>query len=155
MRTGVILSGVIAICLYSIFGAVLMNDWAVTAASELPLAATINEMQKAEQNYSQNGGILFAALGMLLALGWGFLTLSRRSGIATWGALAAWAGIIAMGTPAYFALSFGNMNSIGDTFYDWNADAAFALEMPLYVVSGIAALVAVAALAIGLRTSRR
>ncbi|WP_422216939.1 hypothetical protein [Glutamicibacter protophormiae] len=70
-----ILSGVIAICLYSIFGAVLMNDWAVTAASELPLAATINEMQKAEQNYSRNGGILFAALGMLLALGWGFLTL--------------------------------------------------------------------------------
>ncbi|ALQ31544.1 hypothetical protein AA310_04980 [Arthrobacter sp. YC-RL1] len=143
MRSGVVIFGVLGICLQALFGAFLMNDWAVTAASELPLEETVAEMRRAEQNYSKNGGIVFASLGVVLAMGWGFLVSQRRFIAANWAALASWGAIIALGAPAYFFFSFANMNSVGDTFYDWNSDAAFSLEEPLYVTSGIAALIAV------------
>ncbi|RKS20899.1 hypothetical protein DFO58_1447 [Arthrobacter sp. AG1021] len=151
MRIGVIIFGVVVICVQAFFGAFLMNDWAVTAASELPLEETVAEMRRAEQNYSKNGGIVFASLGVVLALGWGFLVSQRRFIASNWAALTSWGAIIALGAPAYFSFSFGNMNSVGDTFYDWNSDAAFALEEPLYVASGIAALVAVIGLVAVLR----
>lgn len=151
MRIGVIIFGVVAICMQALFGAFLMNEWAVTAASELPLEETVAEMRRAEQNYSKNGGIVFASLGVVLALGWGFLVSQRRFIASNWAALSSWGAIIALGAPAYFSFSFANMNSVGDTFYDWSSDAAFALEVPMYVASGIAALVAVIGLVAVLR----
>ena len=59
-----------------------------------------------------------------------------------------WAGIVALGAPAYFFTSFANLNSVGDTYFDWNAEAAFALEAPLYLASGIAFLIAMAMLTV-------
>lgn len=151
MQIGVIIFGVVIICLQSLLGAFLMNDWAVTSASGLPLEETVAEMRSAEQNYSKFGGFAFASLGVALALAWGFFVSPRRFGVFNWAALASWGTIIALGAPAYFFFSFANMNSVGDTFHDWNSEAAFALEDPLYMASGIAALVAVSGLVAVLR----
>lgn len=146
MRIAMTLLGAGLILVYAILGALLMNVWAVTAASELPLDVTIAEMNAAEQPYSPLPGIMFASLGGALAVAWGFIALKLRARVSGWAALTMQTWIIACGAPAYFYFSFSNMNSVGDTFFDWNAEAAFALEAPLYLVSGIAALVAVATL---------
>lgn len=132
--------GVIAIIAYGVFGAMLMSNWAVAAASEVPLATAIADMQAAHQPYSTTPGIIFAILGTLLALGWGALVLFRKSPLPVRAGVSLWAVIIMLGTPAYFFASFSNMMSVGDTYYDWNSEAAFALEAPLYLASGIAAL---------------
>ncbi|MFV0429737.1 MAG: hypothetical protein ACK5KO_09975 [Arachnia sp.] len=62
--------------------------------------------------------------------------------------------ILMLGAPACFFASFGNLNSVGDTFADWSSEATLALEMPLYLVSCLAALVGLAALGTGFLTSR-
>lgn len=46
--------------------------------------------------------------------------------------------------------SFGNLNSVGDTFVGWDADAAFALELPLYIASAIGAGAVLVAVVLGL-----
>ncbi|WP_343317381.1 hypothetical protein AAFM46_08350 [Arthrobacter sp. TMP15] len=117
-----------------------MNDWAVVAASEMPLETTIADLHAAGQNYSTIPGFVFAALGSLLGLLWGVTTLSRRTVLPNWAAVSLWAGIITLGAPAYFFLSFANLNSVGDTYFDWNSEAAFALETGLYMASGLAFL---------------
>lgn len=132
---------------YAVLGAFLMNDWAIVAASELPLSTTIDEMAAAGQPYSSLAGVMFAALGITLALGWAVLTVHPRVGLPVWGSLAAWAGIVALGAPAYFAGAFGNLNSVGDTFWDWNAAAAWRIEAPLYFVSAAAFVLALGILA--------
>ncbi len=121
-----------------------MNDWAVVAASEMPLETTIADMHAAGQNYSTIPGFVFAALGLLLGLLWGVTTLFRRTALPNWAAVSLWAGIITLGAPAYFFMSFGNLNSVGDTYFDWNSEAAFVLVAPLYMASGLAFLVVVA-----------
>lgn len=121
-----------------------MNDWAVVAASEMPLETTIADMHAAGQNYSTIPGFVFAALGLLLGLLWGVTTLFRRTTLPNWAAVSLWAGIITLGAPAYFFMSFSNLNSVGDTYFDWNSEAAFALVAPLYIASGLAFLVVVA-----------
>ncbi len=146
MRILLTLVGVIAIVTYSIWGAVLMNDWAVAAAAEMPLDQAIREMDRANQVYSTAGGIVFAAIGVALALAWGVLTLLFRRRISPWAAASIWAGILALGAPAYFFGAFSNLNSVGDTFYNWNAEAAFALEAPLFLVGGVALLFSLASL---------
>ena len=144
MRILLTLLGIVAIIVYALFGAALMNDWAVVAASGMPLETTIADMHAAGQSYSTIPGFVFAALGLLLGLLWGVTTLFRRTALPNWAAVSLWAGIIALGAPAYFFLSFGNLNSVGDTYFDWNSEAAFALEVPLYIASGLAFLVVVA-----------
>lgn len=149
MRTVLTLLGIAAIMAYSVVGAFLMNDWAVVAASGLPLDITIAEMAAANQPYSVIPGIIFAAIGGTLALAWGAMILHPRANLPGWASVTIWAGIVALGAPAYFFASFSNLNSVGDTFYDWDAEAAFALEAPLYVSSGVAALIAVTTLLVG------
>ena len=144
MRIPLTLIGIVAIIVYSFIGATLMNDWAVIAASEMPLETTIADMDAAGQTYTTVPGLVFAVMGILLSLAWGVTTLFRRSVIPNWAAVSLWAGIVTMGAPAYFFTSFANLNSVGDTYLDWNAEAAFALEAPLYMVSGLAFLVVVA-----------
>ncbi|MHA7175890.1 hypothetical protein ACX80D_04490 [Arthrobacter sp. Sr24] len=144
MRVLLTLLGIVAIIVYSFIGATLMNDWAVIAASEMPLETTIADMDAADQTYTTVPGFVFAVMGILLSLAWGVTTLFRRSATANWAAVSLWAGIVALGAPAYFFTSFTNLNSVGDTYLDWNAEAAFALEAPLYMVSGLAFLVVVA-----------
>lgn len=117
-----------------------MSNWAVAAASQVPIATAIADIQAANQPYSTVPGIIFAILGTLLALGWGALMLLRRSPLPLRAGVSLWAAIIMLGTPAYFFASFSNMMSVGDTYYDWNSEAAFALEAPLYIASGIAVL---------------
>ncbi len=146
--------GVVTICIYAVYGVISMNDWAVTAASGLPLDTTIAEMNRAGQYYSTSGGIIFAALGILLALAWGYLVSSQRLKIRPWAAVATWGAIIMLGAPAYYSSSFANLNNVGDTFYDWNSEAAFAVEMPLYIVSGLALVLAGGALLLGLLRPR-
>lgn len=144
MRILLTLLGIVAIIVYSVIGATLMNDWAVIAASEMPLETTIADMDTAGQTYTTIPGFVFAVMGILLSLVWGVTTLFRRSAIPNWAAVSLWAGIVTLGAPAYFFTSFSNLNSVGDTYFDWNAEAAFALEAPLYIVSGLAFLVVVA-----------
>lgn len=144
MRVLLTLLGIGSIVVYSFFGATLMNDWAVTAASEMPLEATIADMDAAGQTYTTIPGFVFAAAGILLALAWGVTTVFRRTALPDWGTVSLWAGIITLGAPAYFFASFANLNSVGDTYLDWNAEAASVLEAPLYMVSGITFLVGVA-----------
>jgi len=147
MRIVYTLFGAVLIGGYAVVGAFLMNGWVVAAASGVSLDQAITAMSEADQPYSIFGGLVFAALGVLLALGWALLALLPRVGLPVWASLALWAGILALGAPAYFFLSFGNMNSVGDTFSGWNAAAAFALEKPLYLISGAALLLCLGALA--------
>lgn len=135
--------GGLALLGYALFGALLMNDWAVAAASGLPLPETIAAMRAAGQPYSALAGVGFAALGALLTAAWAWLVLSPRAALPGWAALSLWAGLLALGAPAFFFGAFGNLNSVGDTFADWHADAAWALEAPLYLASGAGLLLAV------------
>lgn len=144
MRILLTLLGIAAIIVYALLGATLTNDWAVVAASEMPLETTIADMHAAGQNYSTIQGFVYAALGLLLGLLWGVTTLFRRTVLPNWAAVSLWAGIITLGAPAYLFLSFANLNSVGDTYFDWNSEAAFALEARLYMASGLAFLVVVA-----------
>lgn len=146
MRLSLTILGASAIVLYAVLGAALMNDWAIAAASGVPIDIAIAEMESANQPYSAASGIIFASLGGVLALVWSVLSAHPRVALPGWAALSLWSGVLALGAPAFFFASFGNMNSVGDTFYEWNAGAAFALEAPLYLVSGIAVLVTVATL---------
>ncbi len=148
MRLWMTVLGVLGILAYAVVGALLMTRWAVVAASGMPLAETIAAMQAANQPYSVVPGVVFAVVGALLAIAWAFVTVRGRDAMSGWVALTLWGGTVALGAPAFFFASFGNMNSVGDTFYDWDAAAAFALEAPLYASSAIAALLAVAALLI-------
>lgn len=150
MRPAFTILGAFGIAAYAAFGATLMNAWAVVAASGLPLDATIAEMARADENYSAIPGFVYGASGILLALGWAALTLISRVRLPWWASLAIWAAIVTFGAFAYYFFSLGNMMSVGDTFYDWNSEAAWALEMPLYLVSGIAFLVSVGALITGI-----
>jgi hypothetical protein len=138
--------GTAAIVAYAAWGCVLMNDWAVVAASELPLDRTIRDMTAAGQRYTTLPGTIFAAVGGLLALTWGALVLHPRFATPAWAALSLWTAILAFGAPAYFFASFGNLNSVGDTYVDWNGVAASGREHPLYLVSGFAGLAACATL---------
>src|SRR5690606_3129711 len=123
--------------------ALLINDWAVAAASELPLAEAVSAMEAAGEAYSPAGGFSLAAIGIVFAIGWAVMTLIHRVR-ARGESVVTWAGIVALGAPAYFSASFGNLNSVGDTFYSWNSAAAMKLASPLYIASAIALVVAVA-----------
>lgn len=146
MRIPFVVLGTAAIIVYSVLGAFLMNKWAVVAASGLSLDATIAELSAAGQPHDRAGGIVFASAGIILGLGWGVLVLRSRGALPTWATLSTWAGIVAMGAPAYFFGAFANLNSVGDVFYDWDREAAFAREALLYIASGCAAVLAVSTL---------
>ena len=150
MRVLFAILGAGVIFAYSVLGAVLMTRWELEVASGLPLEDTVAEMIAAGQSYDVAAGVIFGALGGLLAIGWLVGTLGHRFGLSGWFSASLWGGIIAFGAPAYFFASFGNMNSVGDTFYDWNSQAAFEVVSPLYVLSGAGALFAIVALVIGL-----
>lgn len=135
--------GMAAIMLFGLWGAVLMSNWAIVAASGIPLGATIDAMGRENQPYSVLPGVLFGAFGAALALAWGRLMWDRSLKIPAWAGLTLWFAIVALGGPAYFFASFSNLNAVGDTFYDWNAEAAFAREAPLYLVSATAAVLMV------------
>lgn len=151
---GLVAFGAAGLVAYAVLGALIMNDWAVAAASRMPLNRAVAEMAAADQPYGIVAGIVFATLGVLLALGWGVWALLHRAAPA-WVLAAAWGGILACGAPAYFFASFGNLMSVGDTSVDWDGEAAFALELPLYLASGAGAIVAVLAVGIGLRQLAR
>ncbi len=51
--------------------------------------------------------------------------------------------LLVLGSPAYFMLSFTNLNSIGDTYADWDSEALARLEAPLYLTSLAAMIVLV------------
>ena len=150
MRMLLTFFGIVAIVAYCLLGTLLMNDWAVVAASGLPLDTTIADMKAADQQYSTIPGLGFAALGILLALVWGAITMWCRTVLTVWAALSLWAGILVLGAPAYFFASFANLNSVGDTYAEWNSGAAFVLEAPLYAASGFSFLIAMGALAVSL-----
>lgn len=148
MRVLLTVLGASAIVAYAITGALFANDAEVAAASGLPLDRTIADMAAAGQPYSPAPGIVFAVIGVLLAAAWAFATLLRRTRLAPADAVALWGGILALGAPAYFMTSFGNLMSVGDTYVRWNQEAAFALASRLYLVSGAALVVAVGALVV-------
>lgn len=142
MRRTWTLVGVGGIMAYSLAGAMLMNDWALTAATGLSLTETITQLAKAGEPYSPIPGVIFAVIGLFLAAIWAYWRLSKSIKLPRWDSLTSWAGIIAFGAPAYFFASFANMNSVGDAFYNWDYEAAYMLELPLYISSGAAVLIA-------------
>lgn len=135
-----------------------MNDWAIVAASGIPLDATIAAMAEAKQPYNTVAGWIFAVAGIVLAGVWAAVTAIKKRVLPSWATAGLWGLLLAFGAPAFFYASFANMNSVGDTFYDWNSDAAFALEAPLYIASAagfaIAALAMVYALVSSVRAPR-
>lgn len=156
MRTPLTLLGTAVIIAYSFLGAMLMNNWVVVAASGMPLDSTSAELSTAGQPLDTVGGVVFAAIGTMLALAWCTATLLSRATVPGWAAFVTWCAIVALGAPAYFFGAFANLNSVGDVFVDWDRDAALALEAPLYIVSGIAAFLAVATLiTVGIRAVAR
>lgn len=136
--------GAAIIVAYAAYGALLMNSWAVVAASGFPLDETIVQMAAMDQDYDSRGGWVFAAIGTTLAISWLVSVFAARRKLPVWAAIGSWSLIVALGAPAYFFASFANMNSVGDTFADWNSAAAAALAAPLYIAS-IVALALVAA----------
>lgn len=150
MRTIAISTGMVAVMLFGVWGALLMSNWAIVAASRVPIAASIDAVEVANQPYSVLPGVLFGTLGAALALAWGRFMWAPSTEIPGWVGLTLLSAIIALGGPAYFFASFSNLNSVGDTFYDWDAEAAFAQEAPLYLVSAVAAVIAVASPLLGL-----
>lgn len=156
MRILLVVLGAAAIVAYAVLGAMLMNNWVIVAASGLPFDDAIAEMRAADESFSPVPGFVFAAMGLLLTLAWATLALSRRVALSTWLTLAIWAGILAFGAPAYFIGSFGNLMSVGDTFFEWYPDAAFVLEAPFYATSGVAAVIAITAVVVDIaRVIRR
>lgn len=145
MHTAATLTGMVAIVLFGVWGALFMSSWGIVAASGMPLTASIDAMEAANQPYSVLPGLLFAALGVVLGFAWVWLMWSPRVAVPAWAGFSLWAAIIALGGPAYFFASFGNINSVGDTFYGWDPAAAFAFQAPLYLVSAVAAVNAVGA----------
>lgn len=154
MRFVLIIAGLIAIGTYAAYGAFAITHWAVTAASELPLDVTIAEMQAANQPYSALPGFIFAGAGIVLAGAWALASHIPRFRVTPWASVSLWALILTLGAPAYFWLSFGNLNSIGDTFYEWNSGAAFAVALPLYGLSLLALPVAIGAFILAVLTPR-
>lgn len=146
MRFFLVLLGVGTICGYAVLGAWLANDAAIVAGSGMPLADAVSAMDAAGQPYSVIPGMVFAGLGILLAGLWAIHTLHPGHRPVAWASVAAWALIITLGAPAYFYASFANLNSVGDTFYDWHIEAVAATARPLYLAS----LVALAVLSITL-----
>lgn len=142
--------GVIAVISYAVCGALTANDWAVTAASGHPLEQTIADMAAAKQGYSVIPGIAFAVIGSALGVAWAIFLLGRGRTLAPWAGIALWSAIIAAGAPAYWVASFGNLMSVGDTYVDWDAQAALRYEAPLYLASALAAIVLCTALTIGI-----
>lgn len=153
MRKFLVVAGIGVISAYAFLGAMVMNNWAPTAASGLPLPATISAISEGGESYSTIPGVIFAAAGMSLAVLWGYRNLSASAKLSGWGSLATWAGIMALGAPAYFVASIWNMMSVGDVFFDWDSAAAFNFEQPLYITSGVAVLITI--VAILARPSRR
>jgi len=158
MRVLLVCLGATAIFAYSVLGALLMTRWELEAASGVSFDETVARMEAADEAKSDVPGICFAIFGVILSIAWVAASVNPRLRLPGWFSLSAWGAIVAFGAPAYFFLSFGNMNSVGDTFYDWNASAAFALVSPLYVLSGVGVIIAVTALIIGMlkpRTARQ
>ncbi|NLC99065.1 MAG: hypothetical protein GX678_08310 [Actinomycetales bacterium] len=153
MRNLFIAAGVLSIVAYAVVGAFMMNLWAVEAASEVPLATAIADMKAAGQFYTPVGGYVFATVGITLALMWAFMVIKAGAILPAWAAVMLWAGILTLGAVSYFFNSFGNLNSVGDTYADWNADAAWALERPLYLISLAALGVTIAAPLVAFSTS--
>jgi len=138
MRKVLVVTGFAMIVAYAAYGALLMNNWAVVAASGISLDETIMAMSAKGQDFSSLGGWVFTSIGIALAISWLVVALSARLRVPIAAIIGSWSLIIALGAPAFFFTSFANMNSVGDTFEQWNADAAFTLEVPLYVASLIA-----------------
>ena len=147
--------GTAVIVAYAVIGALMMTRWEVAAGAGLPFEEAVAEIQAVGESYGVAPGAVFALLGAALAAGWVWLMAARGGGLPGWAGLVLWGGIIACGMPAYFFLSFGNMMSVGDTFYDWYPDAAFAVVRPLYLTSAVAAVLVVVALIIGFVSARR
>jgi len=138
MKKLLVTLGFLIIAGYSVTGLMLMNHWALVAASHQPLDATIAAMNAADQHYKLAGGVVFLVLGLLLAGAWAWIALSKKLSMKPWLQAVIWSLILTLGAPAYFFASFANMNSIGDTYADWDMDAAAALERPLYLASAAA-----------------
>lgn len=146
MKTIVIVAGAAAVVAYAMWGVVVMNNLGLVAGSGLPLEQAVATMAEAGQPASMIPGSLFLAAGLVIAAAWSIVA-HRHHDIGEFGTAAGWCLALMLGAPAYFQFSFWNVNSLGDTFYDWHMEAVFALARPLYLVSG-AALIGLIVLAL-------
>ncbi|MBK0417985.1 hypothetical protein JD276_02910 [Leucobacter sp. CSA1] len=138
--------GLALVCVYAVLGAFTINDWAVVAASGVPLERARAAMTAEGQPYSAAPGVAFAVAGVLLGAAWAAVTGAVRA-IPGWGCSAGWCALLMLGSPAFFAAGFSNMMSVGDTFVDWRPDSARAIERLFHLSSAIAGILLLGILA--------
>lgn len=147
--------GFLAVAAYAVLGALTVDVWAVEAGSGAPLGEARAAMQRAGQTYGIWPGVVFAVAGLLLGAAWAAVGVRNRT-IPAWVLLAGWCGIVMLGSPAFFAAGFSNLMSVGDTFFGWHPDAAWAVERPFHLASAAAALLLLGTLiAVAVRAVRR
>lgn len=134
MRIAIAVAGSLLILAFGVFGLTVMNDWGLVAASHEPLDRTLDAMRRAGQDRALVPGGVFIVLGVAAASGPAFAAL-QSSALPSWALAAIYLAMLVLGSPAYFMLSFANLNSIGDTYADWDAEAVHRLEAPLYLTS--------------------
>ncbi|MFT3888322.1 MAG: hypothetical protein QM713_09200 [Arachnia sp.] len=139
MKRAITVAGLVAVVSYALWGALVVNDLGLVAGSGVPLDVTLSTMAAAGQSASMFFGYAFAVVGIGLAVGWAVVS-SRRADLDATKSLAGWCVLLVLGAPAFFQAGFWNLNSLGDTFYDWHQEAVFQLERPLYITSGLAVL---------------
>lgn len=155
MRIAIAVAGSLLVLAFGSFGLMVMNDWGLVAASHEPLDRTLDAMQRAGQDRALVPGGIFIALTVAAAAGPAFAAL-KSSELPSWALAAISLALLVLGSPAYFMLSFANLNSIGDTYADWDSEAVHRLEAPLYLTSLIAMIVLVLLLAVvGIRRLAR
>ena len=147
MRIAIAAAGSLLVLAFGIFGLLVMNDWGLVAASHEPLDRTLDAMQRAEQDRALVPGGIFIVLAVAAAAGPAFAALIS-SELPAWALAAIYLALLVLGSPAYFMFSFANLNSIGDTYADWDSEAVQRLEAPLYSTSLGAMIVLVLLLAV-------
>lgn len=137
-----VLAGALVVVAYAVWGMVVINNLGLVAGSGLPLDETLAAMELAEQPASMIPGYVFLIVGLATAAFWALNSLLSRRRSSTQ-VVVGWCVALTLGAPFLFSSGFWNLNSLGDTFYDWHMEAVAALERPLYLVSGLSLIVLV------------
>ena len=146
MKVFTVVAGAVVVVAYAVWAMAVINNLGLVAGSGLPLEATLTAMDEAGETASMIQGYALVAIAAAASGYWAVDSLRRRRGAVT--VLVGWCVALVLGAPLLFFSGFWNLNSLGDTFYDWNMEAVAALERPLYLTSGLA-LVVLAALGLG------
>jgi hypothetical protein len=143
MKVFTVVAGACAVVAYAVWGMLVINNLGLVAGSGLPLEETLSAMVEAREPASMVQGYVLVVVGIAAATYWAIDSIrdARRGALVV---LTGWCAALVLGAPFLFFSGFWNLNSLGDTFFDWDMEAVAALERPLYLTSGLALVVLVA-----------